>query len=165
MATALFSSASTEWTTPRWLFDRLDAEFGFTLDAAATAKNALCLVYYTRRDDGLRQPWDHDVVWCNPPYDRRVGQWVRKGYEESRNGAIVVMLLAARTDTRWFHTYCFPQATEIRFIKGRLRFGDGHGSATFPSIVVVWDARKHHPTAFSVMQEDEADADRGVFVL
>lgn len=153
-AAPLFSSAKADWTTPRWLFDRLDAEFNFTLDAAASPENALCPRYFTESDDALEQQWDGSV-WVNPPYGRRVGIWPGKAWMESSYGAVVVMLLAARTDTKWFHAFCLGVATEIRFIAGRLRFGDSKDAAPFPSMVVVWDPRKQHPTAISTLKEKE----------
>lgn len=77
------------------------------------------------------------VTFCNPPYGREIGKWVRKAYEESKKGPTVVMLLPARTDTKWFHDYIYGKA-EIRFIRGRLKFGGGENSAPFPSMVVVF---------------------------
>ena len=79
----MFSSKSDLWETPQDLFDRLDAEFGFDLDACALPQNAKCERYYTPEQDGLFQPWD-GVVWCNPPYGRDIGKWVQKAYEENK---------------------------------------------------------------------------------
>jgi site-specific DNA-methyltransferase (adenine-specific) len=73
----------------------------------------------------------------NPPYGREIGQWVKKAYNESRNGATVVCLLPARTDTAWWHDYVLPMAT-VTFIRGRLKFGDSKNSAPFPSAVAVF---------------------------
>ena len=117
----MFSSKTDLWETPQTFFDKLNQEFGFTLDACAVPDNAKCERYYTPEQDGLSQPWD-GVVWCNPPYGREVGKWVRRGLMASENGAIVVMLLPARTDTKWFHDYIYGKA-EIRFVRGRLKFG------------------------------------------
>lgn len=119
----MFSSKTDLWETPQTFFDELNQEFGFTLDACAVPDNAKCERYYTPEQDGLSQPWD-GVVWCNPPYGREVGKWVRRGLMASENGAIVVMLLPARTDTKWFHDYIYGKA-EIRFVRGRLKFGGG----------------------------------------
>ena len=100
----LFSSKTDLWETPQDFFDMLDAEFGFTLDAAADAQNHKCPRYYTREQDGLKQPWP-GAVWCNPPYGRQIDKWVQKAsYENAVNNNTIVMLLPARTDTRWFHT-------------------------------------------------------------
>lgn len=129
----MFSSATCEWATPPELFKALDAEFGFTCDVCATADNAKCKEFYSPEQDGLAQEWT-GVCWCNPPYGREIGKWVRKA-AESR--CIVVMLLLARTDTKWFHDYIYGK-TEIRFIKGRLKFGDAKNSAPFPSIIVIF---------------------------
>lgn len=96
----MFSSKTDEWSTPQAFFDELDAEFHFTLDAAADATNHKCDQYYDKAHDGLENPWG-GVTWCNPPYGRQIGKWVRKAYEEhNNNGTTVVMLLPARTDTK-----------------------------------------------------------------
>ena len=134
---ALFSSASVEWSTPQDVFDKLNEEFHFTLDAAATPENAKCDRYYTKADDGLKMPWGGHV-WCNPPYGKTIGLWVKKAYESAtENGSVVVMLLPARTDTKWFHSYILHRS-EIRFIAGRLKFGDAKTSAPFPSMIAIF---------------------------
>ena len=133
----MFSSKTDLWETPQDLFDRLDAEFGFDLDVCALPENAKCASYYTPDQDGLSQPWD-GVCWRNPPYGRNIGLWVKKAlYENNRNNNYIVMLLPARTDTKWFHDYILGKA-EVRFIKGRLKFGGSKNSAPFPSMVVVF---------------------------
>lgn len=129
---SLFSSKTDLWSTPQSLFDKLNAEFNFSLDVCAIAENAKCEKFFTPVDDGLLQEWQ-GVCWCNPPYGSEIGKWVKKAYESK---STVVLLLPARTDTRWFHEYIYGKA-EIRFIKGRLKFGDGKNSAPFPSMVVV----------------------------
>lgn len=112
--------------------------FHFTLDAAASPDNAKCANYFTEEQDGLAQSWKGHTVWCNPPYCRKTGLWVKKAYEEhQRTECTVVMLLPSRTDVRWFHDYILGKA-EIRFIKGRLKFGGNKNSAPFPSIVVIY---------------------------
>lgn len=134
----VFSSQTDEWATPQWLFDELDAEFHFDLDPCATDENHKCAKYYTKADDGLAKNWDGQSVFCNPPYGRQIGKWVRKAYEEAQKpGTTVVLLVPARTDTKWFHEYIYGKA-EIRFIRGRLRFNNSKQSAPFPSMVVVW---------------------------
>ena len=134
----LFSSKEEKWATPQDFFDKLNDEFHFTLDAAASPDNAKCTNYFTEEQDGLVQSWGGHTVWCNPPYCRKTGLWVKKAYEEhQRTGCTVVMLLPSRTDVRWFHDYILGKA-EIRFIKGRLKFGGNKNSAPFPSIVVIY---------------------------
>jgi len=140
---SLFSSATDEWPTPQSFFDTLDAEFKFTLDPCATPKNAKCKTYFTRSDDGLRQPWGKHRVFCNPPYGRTIIDWAKKCYEASQSGATVVFLVPARTDTRWFHNWVYGKA-EIRFIKGRLKFGNSEQSAPFPSMVAVFRPQTKH---------------------
>lgn len=132
----LFSSKTDEWETPQQLFDKLDNEFHFNLDACATAQNAKASRFYTREDDGLSHPWV-GTVWCNPPYGRQIAAWVRKGLRESWGGATVVMLLPARTDTKWFHDYILHRA-EVRFLRGRLKFSGQTENAPFPSMVVIY---------------------------
>lgn len=144
---AAFSSATDDWATPQAFFNELHKEFGFVLDVCASSANRKAPHWYgldhqdpTRRD-GLTQPWAAEatllggVVWMNPPYGRTIGQWTAKAAEEAAKGCTVVCLLPARTDTRWFHDDCYGQ--ELRFVKGRLKFNDGAGSAPFPSVVVV----------------------------
>ena len=132
----MFSSKTDLWETPQDLFDKLNNEFHFTLDVCATPENAKCDSFYTKEQDGLSHPWK-GVVWCNPPYGKQIGSWVRRGFFASQSGNTVVMLLPARTDTRWFHEYIYGKA-EIRFIRGRLKFGGSKNSAPFPSMVIVF---------------------------
>lgn len=131
----LFTSNTDLWATPQGFFDKLNKEFSFTLDVCATDENAKCEKYYTETDDGLAQEWS-GICWMNPPYGREIGKWVKKAYESSLTGATVVCLLPSRTDTKWWHDYCMKG--EIRFIKGRLKFGDSKNSAPFPSAIVVF---------------------------
>ena len=132
----MFSSASNEWATPQEFFDQLNSEFHFTLDPCCTHDNAKCEKHYTKEEDGLSQNWG-GRAFCNPPYGRELPKWVKKCYEESLKGSLVVMLIPSRTDTRWFHDWIYGKA-EIRFIKGRLKFGGSKQSAPFPSMVVIF---------------------------
>ena len=138
ISTALYSSRSEEWPTPQSFFDSLNEEFRFTLDPCATRANAKCRLYFTKKQNGLEQDWGRHRVFCNPPYGREMRAWARKCFEASRRGALVVLLAHARTDTRWFHEWVYGKAAEIRFVRGRLRFGDGTQSAPFPSLVAVY---------------------------
>jgi len=134
----MFSSKTAEWTTPQTFYDRLNQEFNFTLDPCCTDETAKCNTYYTEADDGLSQSWAGHSVFMNPPYGRSIKEWIRKAYEESRKpNTVVVALIPARTDTRYWHDYCM-EASEIRFIRGRLKFGESNNSAPFPSAVVVF---------------------------
>ena len=135
----MFSSKSDLWATPQDFFDELNAEFNFTLDPCATPENAKCVKYYTIEDDGLRQDWQGETVFYNPPYGREISRWVKKCCEEAEKpNTTVVMLIPARTDTAWFHDYIYHKAKEIRFVRGRLKFGNSTNSAPFPSMVVVF---------------------------
>ena len=157
-----FTNKSNEWETPRSLFKELDDEFNFTIDVCATKESAKCERFYTKQTNGLAQSWENEVAFMNPPYGREIGAWVEKAYRESLNGAVVVCLIPARTDTRYWHDYIFPNA-EIRFLKGRVKFlnsgeeveyieqlglfgeeksevvsSDGDMPAPFPSAVVIF---------------------------
>ena len=134
---ALFSSNKQDWTTPQDFYEKLDKEFHFTLDPASDDNNHKCNKYFTVKDNGLIQSWQGHTVFCNPPYGREVGLWVKKASEESQKpNTTVVLLIPARTDTKYFHDYIYKKH-EIRFIKGRLKFGDGLNPAPFPSMIVV----------------------------
>lgn len=134
----MFSSQTDNWATPQWLFDELDKVFSFTLDPCASAENAKCEKYYTREQDGLKQNWGGQRVFCNPPYGKEIGKWVTKCSEEAKKpNTLCVMLIPARTDTKWFHDFIYHKA-EVRFIKGRLKFGDSKNSAPFPSMIVIF---------------------------
>jgi phage N-6-adenine-methyltransferase len=134
----MFSRKEDGWETPQDFFDRLDAEFNFTLDPSCTAETAKCRKFYTTKEDGLAQSWEGETVYCNPPYGRVIADWVRKAYEESRKPfTTVVMLLPARTDTKWFHGYIYGKA-EVRFIPGRLKFGGSPYNAPFPNMIVIF---------------------------
>lgn len=138
ITSGLMSSETDEWHTPPELFALLDSEFHFTLDVASTDANALCEAHYTRETDGLKQPWAGSV-WCNPPYGREIGAWMRKAAETDMGG-VIVCLIPARTDTAWWHEYV-TQASEVRFIRGRLHFS-GAKAAPFPSAIAIFDKRK-----------------------
>lgn len=138
----MFSSQTDQWATPQDFFDKLNEEFCFTLDPCADDFNHKCEKYFTKEQDGLVQSWKGETVFCNPPYGKEIGYWVQKCFMEVSDGGCkcAVMLIPARTDTRWFHKYIYGHA-EIRFVKGRLKFGDSKNSAPFPSMVVVFRER------------------------
>lgn len=135
----MFSSKSNDWATPQSFFDKLDRIYGpFTLDAAASADNYKVANHYTEADNALSQDWSGNRVFLNPPYGRNLKDWVKKAYEEGqKNDTTVVMLIPARTDTKYWHDYVM-WADEIRFVRGRIKFGDETNSAPFPSAVVVF---------------------------
>jgi phage N-6-adenine-methyltransferase len=151
---ALFSSSTKdtwrdEWQTPGWLFDKLNGEFHFELDAAATWENKKCKFAFNKFEaDALLSDWLYvaDCFWLNPPYSK-IAAFMQKAYEESLKGATVVCLIPARTDTRYWHEYCM-KASEARFIKQRVKFTNPAAppdlklsSATFPSAVIIFDER------------------------
>lgn len=138
IAEALYSSEKGDWETPDWLFEQLDKEFQFYIDAAADDRNHKCDVWISEDDDALQVDWSAGGnVWLNPPYGRGIGQWIQKAYEESRKGMTVVVLVPARTDTAWWHDWAM-RAAEIRFIRGRLKFVGAASSAPFPSALLIF---------------------------
>lgn len=138
-----------DWATPQALFDELNAQFGFVLDAAASSKNYKCANWFgldhpqIECRNGLKADWGQygGAIYLNPPYGKGLNAWVHKAYLESQN-QIVVMLLPARTDTQWFHAWVYPHC-EIRFIKGRVKYGAGTAPAPFPSMIVVCRPEMH----------------------
>lgn len=138
--TAYMPQAETvEWATPQDLFDELDQEFGFTLDVCATSENAKCATFFTKEQNGLIQNWG-GVCWMNPPYGRVINDWMKKAWEEHEKGATVVALVPSRTDTKWFHNYALKG--EVRFIKGRLKFGGSEDAAPFPNCIVIFRGKQ-----------------------
>jgi len=133
---ALFSSDKDNWETPQDLFEALNREFHFTLDAAADNNNAKCPCYFNKGADGLKQEWS-GVVWLNPPYGKEIVDWIVKAIQETLNGVTTVMLLPARTSNDWFHRYIYARY-EIRFLRGRLKFVGAENVAPFPSMIVVF---------------------------
>lgn len=133
----LFSSNTDQWATPQNFFNELNKIFHFEIDVCADSDNAKCEKYFTEEMDGLKQEWK-GICWMNPPYGREIGRWTSKANESYKNGATVVCLLPARTDTKYMQEHVFANAKYVGFVKGRLKFGDGNGSAPFPSLVAVF---------------------------
>jgi phage N-6-adenine-methyltransferase len=140
------SSLDDTWTTPKDFFASVNEEFDFGLDAAALSNSTLIPSNWYGPDhpdpirrDALVRDWTSDAggkpIWLNPPYGRVIGQWVKKANQEAQRGGIVVCLVPARTDTHWWHNYCIHH--EVRFLRGRLKFGNSKNSAPFPSALVV----------------------------
>lgn len=133
---SMFSSKTDLWATPQHFYNTLNKEFNFEIDVCAIEENAKCDTYFTPEDNGLEQEWK-GTCWMNPPYGKTISQWIQKAYSESqKEGTTVVCLIPARTDTRYWHDYCMKG--EIRFVKGRLKFGDAKDAAPFPSAVVIF---------------------------
>jgi phage N-6-adenine-methyltransferase len=141
------SSARTDWATPIDFFERCKERFGaFTLDAAASFSNALCVDYFDETANGLAQSWEGHNVWCNHPYGRgHTPKWWRKGFLEAQKpNTRVTMLSPARTDTIAFHEIVLPSANVIVFIRGRLKFAGAKDPAPFPSMLIRWDGSEQH---------------------
>ncbi len=141
----MFSQETDIWDTPQWLFDALNKEFGFTLDPCTDGTNSKCKKFYSIYDSGLLKNWETETVFMNPPYSQCY-DWMHKAYGASRDGATVVCLVPSRTDTDWWHK--FAMKGEIRFIKGRLKFGEATNSAPFPSAIIVF-----RPKEFKLMSQ------------
>lgn len=145
-----FDSIKQDWNTPKILFDKLNKEFNFEWDLAASKENALCNNYYTKDNDGLKQNWT-GVCWINPPYgdkSSKMVDWIKKAYTDTKDNPnlTIVMLIPARTNTKWFHNYCM-NAAEVRFICGRPKFGDSKHGLPQPLILLVFKQSKE--TKFS----------------
>lgn len=136
MTKGMYSSESSEWETPKNLFDHYDSIFQFQLDVCASKNNKKVRQYISKNVDGLSCAWQH-VNWMNPPYGREIGKWIKKAFDESLLGNTTVCLLPARTDTKWWQDYVM-KADVIHFIRGRLKFGNMNNSAPFPSAIVIF---------------------------
>ena len=143
----MFGRATDEWSTPQWLFNALNSEFGFTTDVACTWRNSLCSYsIFSALDTDWSDDGDYARAICfmNPPYSK-CRAFIAKAAQEARRGATVVALVPSRTDTRWWHEHVWDASThqcrpgvEVRFVKGRLKFGEGKNSAPFPSVVIIF---------------------------
>ena len=136
----MMSSNKNNWETPQWLFDEILNEFHLEVDVCANYTNRKLNVYFDKQTDGLSREWDCETggYWMNPPYGREIIKWVKKAYDSNqKHNSLIVALLPARTDTKWFHDFIYNKA-EIRFIKGRLKFSGSKNSAPFPSMIVIW---------------------------
>lgn len=145
-----------EWTTPQPLYDILNEEFRFTLDAFATANNAKCPAFFTKEQDALSQPWSYPLqprtVWMNPPYSR-IAECLEKAYRESqKHGNVVVALVPTRTNPPWWHEYAM-KASEIRFIERKVSFGGVKKGVPFTgSAILVFRPNCTTPTVKSQRQ-------------
>lgn len=137
MNNILFSSEKMDWGTPQDLFNKLNQKYNFTVDVASNDQNYKVKKHYTKKENGLKQNWSGERVWCNPPYGREIGKWLEKAYNTK---CLAVFLIPARTDTKWFHDFVYkkPNVT-YEFIRGRLKFEGGKTSAPFPSMIVVYN--------------------------
>lgn len=128
-------SKTNDWSTPQDLFDELNDSWHFTVDVASSDDNFKVQRHYTSSDNGLEQDWDGEMVWYNPPYGREIKDWVKKASVSHCN---TLLLLPARTDTKWFHEYVYNKANDVIFLKGRLKFGGSKNNAPFPSMIVIF---------------------------
>ena len=147
-----------EWETPRELFDVLDAMWHFDLDPCASDENHLCDNYYTAEDDGLTKDWGGHRVFCNPPYSRAIGKWIEKAAKESlKPNTVVICLVPARTDTKYFDEWVFPYAAEISFLRGRVKYrlhGKELNSSPFPSCLIRFGGQLPKTAKPEALQEE-----------
>lgn len=136
---SLYSSDKMDWGTPTKLFQELNHEFVFTLDAAASDQNTKCKHYFTESSDGLNQDWgNHNSIFLNPPYGRAIPKWVEKAYNESlKPNTTIVCLIPVRSDTKWWHNFVM-KSSEIRLMNRRLTFEGANNKAPFPACIVVF---------------------------
>ena len=137
---AIFSSQNNNWETPKELFEKLNDEFNFTLDATASQKNAKCQRYYDEEMNCLVQHPTNESIFMNPPYSRQIKLFVKWIFENYKNNKVIVLVIPARTDTEYFHKYIYGIA-ELRFVRGRVKFeldGKRYGSSTFPTMICIF---------------------------
>lgn len=149
LTSGLFTSRTEEWETPQYVFAILNKEFNFQVDVCATSENAKCKVYFDKQANGLEQEWSPFRCWMNPPYGKNISLWMKKAYQESQRGAMVVCLVPSRTDTRWWHDWAM-KAGEVRLIAGRLSFGNSEQSAPFPSSIIIFYPELENPYKLNV---------------
>lgn len=137
----LFSSKTDDHSTPQDFFNKLNEEYQFELDVCASESNAKCSKFFTKEQDALKQDWT-GTCWMNPPYGRDIILWMEKAYKEhKKNKNTIVCLVPVRTDTNWWHSYVEGKA-KVKFIKGRLKFGNSANSAPFPSALVIYKPKQ-----------------------
>lgn len=158
----MVSSKTNEWSTPQDFYDKLNAEFNFQLDVASTKENAKCAKYFTIEDDGLSKEWS-EMNWMNPPYGGHTKDWIKKAHEESLKGRETVCLIVSSTDRSYWHDYIFPFAKQIRFIRGRLKFGGVKSTAPFASALVIFSPHQYadricfYPTPPKTVVDDKSE--------
>src|ERR1035437_7030314 len=136
---SMVSSKTNEWATPSKLFNYLNKEFNFTLDPCCTHENAKCVKHYTMEDNGLSKSWYNEVVFINPPYGGHTKEWLEKVEKESHeNNAVCVCLIVSATDRSYWHDNICQKSQEIRFMRGRVKFGTSKETAPFASALVIF---------------------------
>ncbi len=125
-----------DYATPKPFYNRLEAEFHFTLDPCASPDNAKCAKFFTYHDNGLVQDWGHEIVFMNPPYGYQTEAWMAKAFNASQEGATVVCLIPARTSTRWWHDIAMKG--EVRFVRGKIRFVGMKHESPVPHAIIIF---------------------------
>ena len=164
----LFSTGKNDWQTPNPIFDALNHEFGFDLDAAAAGHNALCSRFFDISDDALTRDWnvvERSTVWCNPPYSRAVGVWLQKGADQAKIGVTSVFMVMARVETRWWHEVVMKHACEVRLVKGRVHFTDANEpekceAAPAPSCLIIFRPCVSGPPRFVSWEQPDKEKAR-----
>ena len=138
-----FKSKSVEYSTPKEIFEPLQREFNIILDVCASKENNKCDTYFSIERDSLKQDW-HKVgnAWMNPPFSRKLKKWVEKAYQESQKGIVVVCLLPVRSNTIWWHKYIIDTKTEVRFLKGEIKFNGMDRGLWLPFAIVIFKKKQ-----------------------
>lgn len=132
---SMYKSEKKDWETPDYLFERYDEIYNFDIDVCATEENKKCEKFFSPEQDGLQQKWE-GVCWMNPPYGKEISKWMEKAYLSSLEGATVVCLIPARTDTKWFHSFALKG--QIEFLDKRVTYKGAKQPAPFPNLIVVF---------------------------
>lgn len=145
MREVLFKHEREDWETPNWLFEELNEKYRFEYDLFANEANALCERYFSEENSAFENEWGR-VNFANPPYSTAVQNRVfKRAWEEMAKGKTTVLLVPARTDTKRFHRYVFGvEGVSVRFLEGRLRFGDGKKDAPFPSCIIEFKGKERN---------------------
>ncbi|GAI17513.1 unnamed protein product [marine sediment metagenome] len=134
----IFKSESTEYETPKEIFEPLQKEFDLRLDVCATKENAKCELFFTKEEDALSKDWNENF-WMNPPFSRNLKKWVQKAYEESEKGVTGVLLLPVGSNTLWWHKYIIDTKAEVRFLKGEIKFSNQKRGLWLPFAIIIYE--------------------------
>ena len=123
--------------TPPDFFARLHAACDFTVDACATKPAALLPQFFSPEQDGLKQSWVGHRVYCNPPFHRgSIVKWLEKGL--TSGAELVVYLLPAEVNSKWWHQFILLHATAILYPEGRMKFAGHQRVAPFNVAVAIF---------------------------
>ena len=134
-----FKSNSVEYSTPKEIFEPLQKGFNIVLDVCASGENNKCDIYFSKEQNSLKQDW-HKIgnAWMNPPFSRDLKKWVEKAYTEAQKGINVVCLLPVRSNTIWWHKFIIDTKSEVRFLKGEIKFNGMDRGLWLPFAIVIF---------------------------